>query len=142
MIIDFDFEEDEERLEDDLMRKVCKFNSGLLKILKYIIKLKMKVIMLTLVKTRRSEYLRNFLLKKQKKKLRLMRRKVTELQDIDWQDTSLATGEIIKVLSEMNTPPNLEINVFHNINLEKEIRKMLLQIELTYKSYEYEETIF
>ena len=119
MIIDYDFEEDEERLEDDLMRKVCKFNSGLLKILKYIIKLKMKVIMLTLVKTRRSEYLRNFLLKKQKKKLRLMRRKVTELQDIDWQDTSLATGEMIKEMPEMNTLPNLEINVFHNINLER-----------------------
>ena len=119
MIIDFDFEEDEERLEDDLMRKVCKFNSGLLKILKYIIKLKMKVIMLTLVKTRRSEYLRIFLLKKQKKKLRLMRRKVTELQDIDWQDTSLATGEMINAMPEMNTLPNLEINVFHNINLER-----------------------
>ena len=42
----------------------------------------------------------------------------------------------------MNEPPNLEIKVFHSINLEKEIRKMSLQIKLTCSFYEQDEVTF
>ena len=143
MIMDFDFEEDEDRMEEDLMRKVRKFDGELIKTLKYVITLKLKSVALTLVT--RSDRQERRELKRLKKKLREMRRRAKELLGAcEWRGTELEAEKLIRELMETDNPlgATLARSVPNRVDLEREVSRLRLQVELTCSSYEDEETIF